>query len=182
MTITIREALQRILDSNAANEGHDARCVFHPRDGCTAISRTLRSCADKDQLVSATLFALHEDLAVRPARIVRSVRNWEIRDEYGEVIFSSFPWDDTPNVAKLGTRPDPAHIESLIQFNARVQELANEAERLRQFVIAQNLWQMAAVISDYTKQPSANAISESRRLGEVAAALLAQSQGKPTGA
>ena len=63
-----------------------------------------------------------------------------------------------------------------------MQELANEAERLRQFVIAQNLWQIAAVVADYTKQPSANAINESRRLGEVAAALLAQSQGKTPGA
>lgn len=168
MTITLLEALRRIRLSTAANEGPDARCSFPALDPLP-----------EPVALDDVLQHLPGDARVL---LKRSVRNWIITDTSGLPLVKSHPWDDTPNVAKLGTRPDPAHIESLIQFNARVQELANEAERLRQFVIAQNLWQMAAVISDYTKQPSANAISESRRLGEVAAALLAQSQGKPTGA
>lgn len=164
MTITLAEALDRIRLSKATNEGPDAKCSL------PAFGTPPRPLA-----LSEVLQHLPGDALVR---LERTVRNWVITGASGIPLVKSHPWDDTPNVAKLGVRPDPAHIESLVQFNSRLQELANEAERLRQFVIAQNLWQIAAVVADYTGQPSVNAISEARRLGEVAAALQDQSRGK----
>lgn len=165
MTLTLTVALTRILESTATNEGPDAMCSFS------------KSPNDPPRRV-ADLVRIAPIIHGGPVTLRRTVRNWSIHMEDGTEIYRAHPWDDTPNVAKLGVRPDPAHIESLVQFNSRLQELANEAERLRQFVIAQNLWQIAAVVADYTGQPSVNAISEARRLGEVAAALQDQSRGK----
>lgn len=158
MTITLDEALKRIRMSTAANEGPDARCSFPALD-------PLPSPLTLDDV----LRHLPGDARVR---LERTVRNWIITDPSGLPLVKSHPWDDTPNVAKLGTRPDPAHIESLVQFSSRVQELANEAERLRQFVIAQNLWATVAVINRYTGQPVENVTREERRLAEVVAALV----------
>lgn len=156
MTISLEEALNRIRLSHSANEGPDARCEL------PAFASPPLSLQD----------VLHHIPGYAQVNLRRTVRNWTIEDPHGVVLVRSHPWDDTPNVAKLGTRPDPAHIESLVQFSSRVQELANEAERLRQFVIAQNLWQMVSVINDYTGQPVENAIREARRLTEVVAALV----------
>lgn len=158
MTITLREALQRILGSTATNEGPDAKCSVPALAGQT---RYVRDFLATGHLAPDAIVSLQ-----------RSVRNWQIVSPDGIPILRSHPWDDTPNIAKLGTRPDPAHIESLIAFNARLQELANEAERLRQFVIAQSLWQMVAVVASYTSQPVENAIRESQRLAAVVAALV----------
>jgi hypothetical protein len=159
MTIPLAAAISRILESTAANEGPDARCTV-PALG-----------SEEPVMVRHVLGLKHlpDDAQVS---LCRTVRNWTIESASGTVLLQSHPWDDTPNVAKLGTRPDPAHIESLVQFSSRVQELANEAERLRQFVIAQNLWQMVSVINHYTGQPVENAIREAQRLTEVVAALV----------
>lgn len=170
--ITLHEALQRVLASTATNEGPDAQCVYHPDVGEVWNPMLVRE-------LLARLKPSSDGVGYYSLR--RTVRNWEVVDTAGDPVVRSHPWDTTPNVAKLGTRPDPAHIESLIQFSSRVQELANEAERLRQFVIAQNLWQMVSVINHYTGQPVENAIREAQRLTEVVAALgqMGAQLGKP---
>ena len=179
--IPLLEALNRILTSTATNEGPDARCVAVPvAEGVepaplpvAQLRETLEMARDQHRVLLAGV----EFKPTMPVRIERKLRNWKIVDvETGLDLLKQHPWDSTPNVADVrATRgSDPAHIESLIEFSNKVQSLANEAERLQQFIIAMNLWQMVSVINDFTKQPVANAINEATRLAGVVAALTGQ--------
>ena len=178
-SITLLEALNRILASTAVNEGPDAKCAGSDlpllKDPVSYSVKNMIGSLAASGSNGITFRGVRSRLFLAtPVRVARKLRNWEIVDATTCLaLLRQHPWDDTKNVAKLGTRLDPAHIESLVQFSSRVQELANEAERLRQFVIAQNLWATVAVINRYTGQPIENAIREERRLAEVVAALVA---------
>lgn len=177
--IPLLEALNRIVTSTATNEGPDAQCV----GADTPEGQDLQPYSVQNMgraLVAAggvgiTFRGIRPRLfSTTPVQVVRKLRNWKIVGEDGQDLLKQHPWDSTPNIADLRAKSDPAHIESLIEFSNRVQALANEAERLRQFIIAMNLWQMVSVINDFTKQPVANAIGEATRLAQIVAALTGQ--------
>lgn len=166
MSISFLDALRRILDSQAINEGRDAQCVLLGRDGEPHPPQLVR------QLLETMLVAGDPRDQNEPVSIRRTTRNWEIVRVDGDPIVQVHPWDDSENVATIGARPDATLSTSLVQFSSRVQQLANEAERLRQFVIAKTLWEIVATVNNYTGVGRENAIQEARRMHAIVAALV----------
>lgn len=169
MTITFVEALQRILSSSAVNEGPDATCTLVQIHDSMSAPILVRD------LLAIALGAEDQRDAREPVTIHRTVRNWSILRLDGDPIAHVHPFDQTANVAQLGARATSVDVESLLAFAGELAKLANAAERLRQFVIAMNLWQMAAVVYGHVGHPTVNAVQEVTRLGQVIAALT----GKP---
>lgn len=156
--IPLVDALDRILTSKALNEGPDAQCTFRPD-----VERTGKAEPMRVDALRARMFSESRTERTRPVRIERTVKNWRILAD-GVPFVVAHPWDDSPNVARLGiglTLPDRATYEA---FLGRLVSAANEAERLRLFGYAETLWQMVLVFNREKGWPTANAESEFRRL------------------
>ena len=153
LNITLAEALQRVLDSTATNEGPDAQLSFVDAQGDRQ-TRTVREFLESG--------ATGMDTAVC---LTRTQRNWTIVfASTGAEIVRSHPWDDTPNVAFMGSRPDAEQVKSFTDYLNRLESLANESERIRLFQFAMAQWGMAVSLRDALKMPAENARAEARRL------------------
>lgn len=178
MTITLVEALHRILTSTAIGEGPDAECT--PGQ----LPEEFASFKPNPQRVNDIyVFLLADSCLVKnwgipfdprmPVRIERKLRNWRIVDATTEnELLRVHPWDDRGNVAHLQAKP-PVDLTSLNELADELEKVANKSERIRQFVIAENLWGMAAVVRRHTGGNFEGALKEAARLRT----LIAQATG-----
>lgn len=184
MTITLVEALRRILTSTSIGEGPEATCVPG------RLPEEFASFKPNPQRVNDIyVFLLADAGPVRnwgilldprmPVRIERKLRNWRIVDATTESeLLRVHPWDERRNVAYLQAQP-PADLTGLSELADELERVANKSERIRQFVIAENLWGMVAVVRKHTNGNHVGALREAERL-RVLIAQLATPPAPPT--
>lgn len=178
MTITLLEALRRILTSTAIGEGPDAMCMPG------SIPPELAHLKPNPLRLNDLHVFLRDDVGpVRnwgivldprmPVHLERKLRNWRIVDAANErELLRVHPWDNRGNVAHLQAKP-PVDLAGLGELADELERVANKAERIRQFVIAENLWGMVAVVRKHTNGNHVGALKEAERLRVLIAQLAA---------
>ena len=169
--ISLHEAVRRILTSDAEREGPDARCVVLV-DGIPGYGVEDLKLDDFRQMLEG--FG-PDSFDGEVFRIERSLKNWQIK--HGDTVnVQVYPWDDSPNVAKLITKaavvgPDP---EALRGFADDLRDLATRFERARLFPEAYAIVVLEAQFLTRHELPAQHAQSELARLQGVLRSVAAQ--------
>lgn len=146
--LTLHEALHRIAESSALNEGPDASCSF---EGAVLRVR---------DLLTQPLPCAGNTYAVK-----RVMRNWVILDtRTNERVITVHPWDATTNVAALGTRSASADIRAAHEFCARIDNMTDEAARIGLLGPALTLSQLSVRLREHLGMPTQNARAVMDRL------------------